>query len=326
MFVGTVAVTLNLMSVAVLAFVISVVFLSLASRLTLSRLAHFTFGIRKAILWSLVSAPWWIAASCVALFWPRQQDIFPTAWLNELAHWHHVDVFSYTSWHGVTLLCASVYLLWSIACTVNHRMKQYSTMTNLIALSAVESQQSLGRQRYFSLPLDIPAAFTTGLLSPKIYLTTALQAQVSAQELDIIVRHEVAHVAARDPLFKVIFATFAGFFPAVVSNELIKHFTLLTEQMADSAVTGEYDNLDVAQTLINVARIQCSVPLGCDGLQSSYFGNDQTSMRVQYLISPVSASSRLALGLALILFASAPLLTASVVDGLHHLIETFFTH
>ncbi len=121
------------------------------------------------------------------------------------------------------------------------------------------------------------------------------------------------------------------FFPATATRELIKQFTLLTEQMADSAVTKEYHNLDVAQTLINVARMQRSVDsmhnnMGCEGLQTSYFGNDQTSVRVQSLISPVMSSSRLAMGFAIILFASAPLLTASTVDSLHHIIETFFTH
>lgn len=182
------------------------------------------------------------------------------------------------------------------------------------------------QHRYYLLPLAIPAAFTTGLISPKIYLTTALQERVNEQELDIIIRHEMAHVAARDPLFKVIFATFAGFFPLGMKQHLVKQFTLLTEQMADHAVTNEHDHLDVAQALVNVARMQRSITLGCDGLQTSYFGNDQTSVRVQRLIYPVCTSSRLAIGLAIVLLVIAPALTASTVDSLHHIIETFFTH
>lgn len=331
MLVGNLAITLNLLSVAVLAFFICVVFIALISPFTLPRLTHFTFGIRKVILWSLVTAPWWIALSCVGFFWPRQQDLFPAAWLNEFAHWHHVDMFSFTSWHAVTLFSASAYLLWSMTRTVYIRRKQSSAMANLIGLSDIKQQNINGKQGYYSLPLTIPAAFTTGLLSPKVYITTALKDKVNEQELAIIIRHEMAHVEARDPMFKVVFAAFAGLFPAAVTRELIKQFTLLTEQLADSAVTKEYDNLDVAQTLINVARMQRSLDsihknLGFDGLQMSYFGNDQISVRVQRLISPVSSSSRLAMGFALILFACAPLLTASTVDSIHHLIETFFTH
>ena len=193
------------------------------------------------------------------------------------------------------------------------------------------SATTLGKLHYYSLPLNIPAAFTAGLLSPKIYLTTALLEQVNQRELDIIVRHEFAHVKSRDPLFKVVFASFACFFPQGAKHKLIQQLTLLTEQLADSSVTATYDNLDVAQTLINVARMQRNLGvitnrLGCDGMQTSHFGNDQTSIRVQRLVNPVLSSSWLAVGLSLVLIVSVPLLTASTVDSLHHFIETFFTH
>ncbi|MGL5047486.1 MAG: M56 family metallopeptidase [Shewanella sp.] len=326
MLVGDLAITLNLLSVAVLAFAISVVFISLALGFTLPRLENLTFRLRKVILWSLVTAPWWIAINCVVFFWPKQQDFFSVAWLNEFVHWHHADIFSFNSWHAVTLLSATVFLIWSMIKTVCSRKKQSSTMASLLGLSDVPPQEANTEHRYYLLPLEIPAAFTTGLISPKIYLTTALHERVNDQELDIIIRHEMAHVAARDPLFKVIFATFAGFFPPGMKQHLVKQFTLLTELMADHAVTNEHDNLEVAQALVNVARMQRSITLGCDGLQTSYFGNDQTSVRVQRLIYPVCTSSRLVIGLAIVLLAIAPVLTASTVDSLHHIIETFFTH
>ncbi|MCB2384735.1 M56 family metallopeptidase (plasmid) [Shewanella sp. LC6] len=326
MFVGDLAIALNLLSVAVLAFAISVACISNALRLTLPRFEHLTFRLRKVILWALVTVPWWVAISCAAFFWPRQQELFSTAWLNEFAHWHHVDIFSFSSWHAFTLLSAFGYLIWSMISTIYVRKKQSSTMASLIGLSEIQPQVTITQQRYYSLAQAIPAAFTTGLVSPKIYLTTGLQEKVTEQQLDIIVRHEMAHVVARDPLFKVIFAAFAGFYPKAAKRNLIGHFTLLTEQLADHAVTTEHDNLDVAQALINVARMQRSVTLGCDGLQTSYFGNDQTSVRVQRLIQPRLTSSRLAIGLTLLFLAIVPLLTASTVDSLHHIIETFFTH
>lgn len=330
MLIGDLAILLNLLSIAVLAFAISIFLISVTSQLTLPRIEHFTFGVRKVLLWLLVSAPWWIAVSCVGLLWPRQKNVFPAAWLNDFAHWHHIDIFSFTSWHAITMFSAGAYLMWSIASTVYYRHKQSTTMSDLIGLSNIQPQKSKKQRLYYSLPLPIPAAFTTGLISPKIYLTTALQQQVNEQELDIIVRHEMAHVDACDPLLKVAFANFACFFPTATTRNLIKQFTLLTEQIADNAVTKEYDNLDVAQTLINVTRIQRNIGsdnngLGCKGV-TSYFGNDQTSVRVQHLISPVMSSSRLAVGFALMLFATTPLLTASTVDSLHHFIETFITH
>jgi beta-lactamase regulating signal transducer with metallopeptidase domain len=326
MLVGNLAIAMNLLSIAVLAFAISVGLLAILSALIISRFKQLTFPIRKVILWSFVTAPWWIAASCIGFFWPRQQDIFPTAWLNNFAHWHHVDVFYFTSWHAVTLFSACIYLLCLLARAIYVHRKQLCAMSDLIQLSDIQQQETQQKQRYYSLSLNVPTAFTSGLFIPKIYLTTALQKRVSAQELDIIVKHEMAHVRARDPLFKLVFALCAGFYPSLVRRKLLQQFTLLTEQLADSAVAQEYDQLDVAQTLINVTRMQRNLSSGVAGLCTSFFGNDQTSIRVQQLISPVLSSSKLAVSLAILMFISAPFLTASTVDSLHHFIETFFTH
>ncbi|MDX1537240.1 M56 family metallopeptidase [Arsukibacterium sp.] len=330
MLVGDLAIVLNLLSIAVLAFAISVVLLCISFRAILNRLAHFTFGLRKAILWALVSAPWWIAAGCVAVLWPGQPDIFAATWLSGLAHWHHVDLFSFTSWHAITLFSAVAYATWSIARNVFYRRKQASAMAALLSLSDIKPATTTAQCRYYSLALSVPTAFTAGLIRPRIFVTTALQQQVNPQQLDIIVRHEMAHVTARDPLFKTVFAAVACFYPAGTARSLITQFTLLTEQIADRAATDAYDNLDVAQTLIDVARLQRNLNFGnksahCDGV-ASYFGNDQTSVRVQYLINPALSTSRSAIVLALLLFSCSPLLVASTVDSLHHFIETFITH
>lgn len=331
MLLGDIAIALNLLSIAVLAFAVSVIFIALTTRFTLARSEHFTFRLRKLILWTLVTAPWWIALGCVALFVTERGDMSHRNWLADFAHWHHIDVFSFTSWHAVTLLFASAYLLFCIVSTVFNRRTQSSAIANLISLTDVAPATTQSQLHYYSLPLNIPAAFTAGLLSPKVYLTSTLLEQVNQQELDIIVRHEFAHVESRDPLFKVVFSTLARFFPVRTKRKLIQQFTLLTEQLADSSVTATYDNLDVAQTLINVARMQRNLGvitnrLGCDGMQTSHFGNDQTSIRVQRLINPVLSSSWLAAGMSVLLIASVPLLTVSTVDSLHHFIETFFTH
>ena len=68
MLVGSLAITLNLMSVALLAFFIGVVVLSVSAPLCFSKLSHFTFRIRKLALWLLATGPWWIGAICVAIF------------------------------------------------------------------------------------------------------------------------------------------------------------------------------------------------------------------------------------------------------------------
>ena len=70
MLVGEMAIALNLLSVAVLAFVIGIASVAVVSRFVLFRLNQVSFNSQKFILWSLVSAPWWIALSCIGYFMP----------------------------------------------------------------------------------------------------------------------------------------------------------------------------------------------------------------------------------------------------------------
>lgn len=325
MIYGDLAIVLNLLSVAVLSFVVSIAVITVASHPLLSRLHKLTLTVRRTVLWILNTLPWWVALGCVLFYWPREINYFTSPWLNEFAHWHHIDMFSYTSWHSVTLMCALGYFCWSFVSTWRLRYKQMSSMTSLINLASVEENKST-EQPFHCLNLSAPTAFTTGFLTPKVYISTALKKHLSDQELSIILRHEMAHVEAKDPLFKVIFSALAAFYPAFIARHLVVQYTLLTEQVADAKTAQQYDTLDIAQTLINVARIQRSLEQDSKALPISYFGNDQTTARVQNLITPVLSSSQLTIALTLGLVVIAALLTTSVVDSLHHFIETIFTH
>ncbi|GAC26590.1 peptidase M56, BlaR1 [Paraglaciecola mesophila KMM 241] len=326
MLVGSLAITLNLMSVALLAFFIGVVVLSVSAPLCFSKLSHFTFRIRKLALWLLATGPWWIGAICVAIFWPRVEGGLFASWIANFAHWHHADLFTFTSWHGLTLLVCSLILTWMLVVIVIQSRKKSLSMDNLLELCDTNEMPNHNSHQVYSLQLTIPTAFTSGLLSPKVYLTTALQKQVDQQALDIIIQHELAHVRAYDPLFKMIFALFCRFYPKSVNNILMQHYSLLTEQMADHAVTHFHDSLNVAQTLINVAKLQQKLPINCDGMQLSYFANEQISQRVYRLVSPLEKTPVLALVVAIAAFIGAPLFAVSTVDSFHHFIETFFTH
>jgi hypothetical protein len=324
--VGGLAVTLNLMSVALLAFFIGFVLLSLAAPLCFSKLCHFTFRTRKLALWLLATGPWWIGATCFAIFWPRIDNGLSASWISSFAHWHHEQLFTFTSWHGLQLLICSLILTWLLVVMAISSWRKSVAMSNLLELSTPSKMAHQDSHKVYSLRLTIPTAFTAGLLSPKVYLSTALQKQVDAQELDIIIQHELAHVRAYDPLFKVIFALFCRFYPTPVNYILMQQYSLLTEQMADHAVTHSHDNLDVAQTLIKVAKLQYQLPVNYDNSQLSYFANEQISQRVYTLVSPLEKTPVLALFVAIAALIGVPLLAASTIDSFHHFIETFFTH
>lgn len=326
MLVGSLAIALNLMSVALMAFFISVLLMSLSIPFKFSKLSHFTFRTRKFVLWVLATGPWWIAGTCVAIFWPRLEGDGAASWISNFAHWHHEDLFDVNSWHGLTLLVSSLVLFWLLTVIAIQSWNKSISMRQLLELSDTQELPNHNSNKVYTLHSSIPTAFTSGLLSPKVYLTSALQKQVNQQELDIIIQHELAHVRTYDPLCKVIFSLFCRFYPKPVCNVLVQHYNLLTEQMADSAVTHLYDNLDVAQTLINVARLQQKLPTNCDGVQLSYFGNEQISQRVHTLVSPLEKTSTWVLFITIVVFVGAPLIAASTVDSFHHFIETIFTH
>ncbi len=329
MLVGELAIALNLLSVAVLAFVIGIASVAVISRFVLFRLNQVSFNSQKFIMWSLVSAPWWIALSCIGYFMPYSIGLdkaFNISWFEDFAHWHHIDIFSFSSWHALTLLLALIYLAWRVAKTIFARTKQSIALSSLLSFTDAQDAKTTNGNQYFLMPVKVPVAFTTGFISPKIYVSTGLQSQVSDEQLNIIVNHELAHVAARDPLFKVLFTALASFYPSRIKQTLIEQYVLMTEKIADNEVTKEYDHLDVAQTLIDVARLQKALPTDYDQAPVSYFGHDHTSLRVERLLNPINKPSLTTIFITLALLVTMPIFAASTVDSFHHFIETFFIH
>jgi beta-lactamase regulating signal transducer with metallopeptidase domain len=329
MLVGDMAIALNLLSVAVLAFVVGIASVAVLSPCVLFRLNKVNFNSQKFILWSLVSAPWWIASFCISYFMPSSlgfDKVFNISWFEDFAHWHHIDIFSFSSWHALTLLLAFIFLAWRVTKTIFARTKQSIALSSLLSFTDAQDAKTTNGNQYFLMPVKVPVAFTTGFISPKIYVSTGLKTQVSDEQLNIIVNHELAHVTARDPLFKVLFTTLASFYPSHIKQTLIEQYVLMTEKIADNEVTREYDNLDVAQTLIDVARLQKALPTDCDQASVSYFSHDHTSLRVERLLNPINQPSLTTIIIALSLLAFMPVLAASTVDSFHHFIETFFIH
>jgi Zn-dependent protease with chaperone function len=326
MLTGNIAILLNLVSVAITAFVIVTMLISAIIPLVKTRLDLFNFTARKRTLWLLATAPWWIALCCVVVFFPRQNTASIVVWVENIAHWHHIDLFKFTSWHGFTVIIAAFVLALLVSIALTQIRRHSIAMHNLFKFSDVQPINRDNHATIYSISLTTPAAFTIGFFKPKVYLTTGLLQHLEPSALDIIIQHELAHVRARDPLFKSVFSFFCQLYPKPIRRILQQHFTLLTEQLADSVVTRYHDNLDVAQTLITVAKKQRKRPLNCDSFQISHFSHDQITLRVQKLLSPQSQISEFTLIITGLCFLIATLFTASTVDSIHHLIETYFIH
>lgn len=120
--------------------------------------------------------------------------------------------------------------------------------------------------RIFDDPTPNPA-FTMGLLRPRMYFSSALQAELSPSQLRAVFLHEAWHLRRRDPLrFAVLraLARFLFWIPIVriLAEELIEE----AELMADDFAAELDDPFDVARAVVKVARYAVTMP-GAAGLQ-----------------------------------------------------------
>jgi hypothetical protein len=104
MIYGQWALAFNLLTIAVLAFIIGNVFVSIVFCSVKNKIQRYTVSTRKSLLWLSVLLPWIIALSTSLFFGPFFQSGATFTWLTELAHWHHPDIYYFLSWHSISLI------------------------------------------------------------------------------------------------------------------------------------------------------------------------------------------------------------------------------
>ena len=324
MLMGNWAVALNLASITFLTSLTLVVLLSLAWGFSVKTIDTSSTQRRRTVLWLWVLAPWLLGLAAMLLLSPYSQQSAISSPINAVAHWHHFDVFHVGSWHGIALLMCLAFTGWLFCRTVRRLYLQQQKIRTLCSLSALHAH-SFRSAPVISLASDVPTAFTAGFLRPTCYVSTGLAKRLTESELDIVVQHELAHRQRRDPLFALFFAALSGFYPRSVATQLTGRYSLVTEQLADQKASQRHAAIDIASTLIKVARLQKASPSVFAGAGACYFGADNISQRVQHLLAPCSSTPYPFLGLLVLMVV---LLTVStfMVDSLHHLIEFIFTH
>lgn len=170
-----------------------------------------------------------------------------------------------------------------------------------------------------------PVAFAAGLLNPRCYVTTGLIGQVTEAELDIILAHERAHIEHKDTRKKLFFALLASLYPRPITQRLNRLFSLATEQLADAHVSQSYSFFDIAQTLVNAAKIRRFSGGNVNAPSINYFIADDVDVRVRALVAPQKFRS-FPWAYCLLIMMLITTLSFAGVDTLHHLIEAIFSH
>ena len=103
----------------------------------------------------------------------------------------------------------------------------------------------------------VPALIAAGITHPRVLVSGAAESVLSANELQVALNHEVAHVRRRDNLKKLLLRFVA--FPGMSDLEVA--WLEATEMAADdAAVSSAGEALDLAAALIKLSRLGSAEP------------------------------------------------------------------
>jgi Zn-dependent protease with chaperone function len=153
----------------------------------------------------------------------------------------------------------------------------------------------------------------------RVILSGSLAQEMAPHHIRAVLAHEYAHLHRNDPFTKVLLA-WAGLFATPVAAQAVQdQFSDAAEQASDAEAAMTVGPLDLAESLISVARIvRCCAP--ATGMA---FGGSSLEQRVASLVDDVSdvrpsRATGLALGLAVLVAVAIPL----GADTIHHAVET----
>jgi Zn-dependent protease with chaperone function len=174
---------------------------------------------------------------------------------------------------------------------------------------------------------DIQVAFTHGLLSPRVYISSGLIQSLNRHELNAVVLHELYHKRHRDPLrFLLLSILKDTFFYIPMGRYLFGLLHSLQEKAADDeAVSAMNEPFGLASALIKIARSGC-VALGPASIKGFGKGFGGVEVRVKRLIERrdeglklpgwrIIVSSLLAIG---VIFLSLALPLYASISGHDH--------
>jgi beta-lactamase regulating signal transducer with metallopeptidase domain len=153
---------------------------------------------------------------------------------------------------GLAVLLAGMWKAATALLQTSRTMTQWSREAT--DSSSVECRQSVAVRRISGAAPPLTAA---GILRPSVWLSRAAEFVLSERELEVALRHEIAHVRRRDNLRKLILRLVA--FPGMA--ELESSWREATEMAADdAAVSTASEALDLAAAVIKLSRLVQMTP------------------------------------------------------------------
>ncbi|WP_342805858.1 M56 family metallopeptidase [Alteromonas sp. M12] len=323
MLISDFAVIMNLITIALLGFFVGALLLTIAWTVFGKLIGSYSIQSQKTLILTWVLGPWVLGLMTMLFFSPLFEGTAIYNWVESVVHWHHLYVFQFSSWHGVSVVLFVLFSIALIAVKGTQLYRQGNAINTLKHFSIAEDQ-SQGQHNVQIIDSDIPTAFTAGFFRPVCYVATGMADNLSDKELDIVVEHELAHARNRDPLTKLLIAFLSAYYPKRLAQLLNQKYALLTEHIADQSTVIGHSAEDVAATLVKVVRLNTVLPKNASNTSLSFFGGNDISQRVQQLLTPTRKSLPVIVPIAFMMVMLC--FTIVAVDATHHLVESVFTH
>jgi hypothetical protein len=218
--------------------------------------------------------------------------------------------------------CCAEYLRLSSLCRALRRVDPPARLSYLLQECRLGARQA----SYFLSSLGV--AFTVGLISPRIFLSSRLVESLTDEELRAVLRHEQKHLRRRDPLRGLVFSFFADFFfflPA--ARAFLENFGKEAEFLADEhALSLSPSPHALASALVKAARANFSLANQVAGPGRGDFLIDRlnrifklevNSTNNQYCSHPLHRRRGAILALALAFFISVLPAGSGLPERLH---------
>ncbi len=188
-------------------------------------------------------------------------------------------------------------------------------------LSALRASTGEGPSGSFSIaPSMTPFSFAAGFRRREIWVSSALSGALSRQQLDVVLEHERAHLARRDPLRRAAAELLSLPLWPSTRRRILVELVLATEQTCDElAAKRAGSRLGVAEALLAVERLAGSASPATPHVLPA-FGGAHVAARVRSLLDDPRrepSSPWVAWATA----SSVPVFLGLAADPLHHLTE-----
>lgn len=170
------------------------------------------------------------------------------------------------------------------------------------------------------LDTALPLAFSSGIVRPRIFLSTGLLQSLSAEERELLIAHEQAHLARHDSLRLLLARALSLTHLPWVRKSVLAELQLASEQACDEAAARQADApCKMAELLLKIEGLyQRHFPQA--PLVLNLLGDNRSMLpaRIEALLSPAAGQLPRAVLFTLVL---AGVLAISAHDLLHDWLE-----